>query len=104
MGARPPVALRLKHAAVFPQYRHLVDQSLKLPQRRVFVHADRPICGHQPYLLLQQLVDQVSHVQLSFCSVEKMTASEAILVDNEPLAIVSAALVPVHFTVKPKQS
>ena len=104
MSARPPVALRLKHAAVFPQYRHLVDQSLKLPQRRVFVHADRPICGHQPYLLLQQLVYQVSHVQLSFCGVGEMTASEAILIHNEPLAIVSAALVPVHFTVKPKQS
>ena len=59
------------------------------------MYTDWPISRSNSYFLFEELINDLSHVELSFRSVEKMAASKTIFIDYKAITIVSTPFVSV---------
>ena len=99
MRPHPPVSLGLEDAAILVEQSQVISQAQVLNILWELVEEKRQVGWRLSRLLLQHLVDEVSHKELAFGGVEEVAASQLTVLVDKPISVVAAAFVPQQFAI-----
>ena len=93
MSTHSSISFGLEHTAVFIEQPYIILQTQMFYIFRKLVEEEWFVCRSMPCFFLQNLVDKMGHIELSFGSMIKMTASQLLVLVYKAIAVIAATFV-----------